>query len=299
MISLGRLLVAMVTPFDKNGELNLKEAARLARWLIDRGHDGLVVAGSTGEGSALTSEEKLALFKTVKEAVGTRGTVIAGAAGNQTRQSIELVKQVEAAGAADAILATVPAYQKPTQDGMLGHFGAIAESTRLPITLYNIPSRTAANLLPATLLELAARHKNIVGIKESSGDFNQFGQILRERAKGFAFWSGDDYLFLPMLAIGADGVVSVASHVCAKELREMMQAHDSGDVQRAAEIHQSLTPLFEALFATTSPIPVKWALNQMGFDLGECRLPLGAMPQSAIDRLKPLLAPYLVQSARA
>ena len=299
MTSLGRLLVAMVTPFDKDGELNLKEAARLARWLIERGHDGLVVAGSTGEGHALTSEEKLALFKTVKEAVGTRGTVIVGAGGNHTRQSIELIKQVEAANAADAILATVPAYQKPTQDGMLGHFGAIAESTRLPITLYNIPGRTAANLLPATLLELAARHKNIVGIKESSGDFNQFGQILRERATGFSFWSGDDFLFLPMLAIGADGVVSVASHLCVKELREMMEAHDRGDVQRAAEIHLSLTPLFEALFATTSPIPVKWALAQLGFELGECRLPLGAMPQVVIERLQPLLAPYLVQSARA
>ncbi len=287
----GRLLTAMLTPFDRNDRVDLREAARLARWLIAQGNDGLVVCGTTGESPALEDDEKLALFRACKEALGSSGSIVAGTGTNNTRHSVELTKAAEACGV-DAILAVVPYYNKPTQDGLLRHFGAIAEATSLPVILYNIPGRTGTNMLPATLLELAQRHANIAGVKESSADFAQFSTILRDRPDGFGFWSGDDYLFLPTLALGGDGLIGVASHLCARELREMLVAHDAGNVARAAEIHLSLSELFAALFATTSPIPVKWAANELGFACGPCRSPLGAIPPALAERLGALLAPY-------
>ena len=291
MKGLGTVITAMITPFDAKGEVDYREAARLAGWLIERGNDGLVVAGSTGEGQTLTPDERARLFSAVKAAAGERAAVIANAGSNDTRDSVRSVKAAEKAGA-DAILAVVPYYNKPPQSGMLAHFGAIAEATRLPIVIYNIPGRTAANMLPETLLELARRHKNIVGVKESSGDLKQIGFILRDRTPGFTVWAGDDHLFLPCLAMGADGVVGVASHLCSREYVRMVQAHKSGDPSEAARIHRSLLPLIDALFATTSPIPVKWAMNQIGFSAGECRLPLDAMPSHLARNLRPLLEEY-------
>ncbi|MEO6991685.1 MAG: 4-hydroxy-tetrahydrodipicolinate synthase [Candidatus Baltobacteraceae bacterium] len=293
--ALGRLLTAMLTPFDSKGEVDLAEARRLAAWLLAEGNDGLVVCGTTGESPALSDDERVALFAAVKTELGSRGTVIAGTGGNNTSASIALTKRAEAAGV-DAILAVVPYYNKPTQDGMLRHFGALAEATELPIVVYNIPGRTAANMLPVTLLELAKRHSNIVGVKESSGDFTQFAAILRARPEGFAFWSGDDHLLLPALALGADGVVSVAAHLCAREMRQIIEAHARGDVARAAELHLELSPLFEGLFAITSPIPVKWAVGELGFAVGECRSPLGAMPKGLADALLPLIERYCVRA---
>jgi 4-hydroxy-tetrahydrodipicolinate synthase len=281
----------MVTPFNGDGEVDLDEAGRIARWLVAEGNEGLVIAGSTGEGTALDDDEKIALFAAAKAAVGTGASIVAGATGPNTKASVALTKRAEAAGV-DGILATVPAYCKPTQDGMLVHFGAIAEATALPLIIYNIPSRTGANMLPATLLELARRHPNVAGVKESSGDFAQFSAILRERQPGFAFWSGDDHLFLPALALGGDGLISVAAHVCARELRELLEAHARGDVARAAELHLAVTPLFRALFETSSPIPVKWAMGQLGFRVGACRSPLGAMPPALAQSLGALLEPY-------
>lgn len=288
---LGPLATAMITPFDRHGAVNVGEAVRIAQWLVDRGNDGLIVCGTTGESPALEHAEKLALFAAIKEGVGDRAAVIAGTGGNNTKHSVELTREAERA-LVDGVLAVVPYYNKPTQDGMLRHFGAIADSTDLPIVVYNIPSRTGINMLPATLLELARRHENIVGVKESSGDCAQFTAILRERAPGFRFWSGDDYMFLPSLALGGDGVISVAAHVCGPALREMYEAHGAGNVARAAELHRELSPLFAALFATTSPIPVKWAMNEFGFDAGECRSPLGAMPKALKETLRPLIAPH-------
>ena len=287
----GRLLTAMVTPFDRKDHVDLPEAARLARFLIAQGNDGLVVSGTTGESPALEDEEKLDLFRACKEAVGTSGSIVAGTGGNNTRHSVEFSKAAEACGA-DAILAVVPYYNKPTQDGMLRHFGAIAEATSLPVIVYNVPGRTSANMVPGTLIELAKRHENIAGVKESSGDFAQFSAILRDRPEGFGFWCGDDNLFLPSLAVGGDGLVGVASHLCARELREMLDAYAAGNAVRAAAIHLELSELFAALFAITSPIPVKWALNELGFACGPCRSPLGAMPAALEERLRPLLAPY-------
>jgi 4-hydroxy-tetrahydrodipicolinate synthase len=289
--ALGQILTAMVTPFDDSGAVDVQEAARLASWLVEQGNDGVVVSGTTGESPALTDDERVALFATVKAALGDRATVVAGTGSNNTEASIALTARAERAGV-DGILAVVPYYNKPTQDGMLRHFGALAQSTRLPIIIYNIPGRTAANMLPATLLELARRHTNIAGVKESSGDFTQFSAILRERPSNFGFWSGDDHLFLPALALGADGIVSVAAHLCGRELRAMLEAYSGGDARRAAALHLELTPLFAALFATTSPIPVKWAMRELGFAVGGCRSPLGEMPETLAATLGPMLVPY-------
>jgi 4-hydroxy-tetrahydrodipicolinate synthase len=288
---LGTLFTAMLTPFDETGALDLPAAARLARYLVDEGNDGLVVSGTTGESPALDDEEKLALFAAVVDAVGDRAVVIAGTGGNNTHHSVKMTARAEALGV-DGILAVVPYYNKPTQDGMLTHFGAIASGTSLPVIVYNIPARTGANMLPATLLELARRHENVTGVKESSGDFAQFSEILARRPAGFGFWSGDDHLFLPSLALGGDGLISVAAHLCARELRELVTAYRAGDTARAARIHLELSPLVAALFATTSPIPVKWALGELGFALGPCRSPLGAMPADVAARLRPLLEPF-------
>jgi 4-hydroxy-tetrahydrodipicolinate synthase len=288
---IGPLLTAMLTPFDAAGAVDLDEAARLARFLVEQGNHGLVVCGTTGESPALDDDEKLALFAATKNAAGDRAAIVAGTGGNNTRHSVALTRRAEAAGA-DGILAVVPYYNKPTQDGMLAHFGAIAEATSLPVIVYNIPSRTGANMLPATLLELARRHGNIAGVKESSGDFAQFSAILRDRPRDFGFWCGDDHLFLPSLALGGDGLISVAAHLCARELRLLLDAFRAGDTAGAAHLHLALSPLFAKLFATTSPIPVKWAMNEIGFALGPCRSPLGAMPADLAEALRPLLAEF-------
>ena len=252
-MTLGTILTAMVTPFDRYGALDPIESERLARWLVDRNTDGLIVAGSTGEGQTLDAAERVALCKAVKEAVGSRAAVVVNAGSNDTRASIAAVAEAAGAGA-DAILAVVPYYSRPTQSGMIAHFAAIAQSTALPIVVYNIPGRTAANMLPETLLELAQRHANIVGVKESSGDLKQIGTILRDRPAGFKVWSGR--------------------------------------VDEAAVIHAAVLPLIDALFATSNPIPVKWAMREIGFAVGECRLPLDAMPEALAKRLRPLLAAF-------
>ncbi|GAC1564411.1 MAG: 4-hydroxy-tetrahydrodipicolinate synthase [Vulcanimicrobiaceae bacterium] len=288
---LGSLLTAMLTPFAPDGSVDLGETKRLARFLVDEGNTGLVISGTTGESPALDDAEKLALFAACKDAVGDRAAIVAGTGGNNTRHSVALTKRASAAGA-DAILAVVPYYNKPTQDGMLLHFGAIAEATSLPVVIYNIPSRTGANMLPTTLLELARRHGNVAGVKESSGDLAQFSAILRDRPAGFGFWVGDDHLFLPSIALGGDGLISVAAHLCAREYRELQAAYRDGDVARAASVHLALAPLVAALFATTSPIPVKWAMAELGFSVGPCRSPLGAMPDELAARLRPMLDPY-------
>jgi 4-hydroxy-tetrahydrodipicolinate synthase len=295
MNGLGTIVTAMITPFDQDGNLNVPEARRLAGWLADRGNDGLVIAGSTGEGMTLDSGERNELFSAVKDAVGPRAAVIANVGTSDTRSSVRAAKEAHAAGA-DGLLVVVPPYNKPTQSGMLAHFGAVAQATPLPIMIYNIPGRTAANMLPDTLLEIARRHANIAGVKESSGDLKQIATICRDRADGFRVWAGDDHLFLPCLSVGADGVVGVASHLCSPEYREMLRAYEAGDHAAATAIHLSLLELIDALFSTTSPIGIKWAMNQLGFSAGSCRLPLDEIPPAVAERLRPLLAPYLARA---
>ena len=292
MKSLGRLFTAMITPFAANGDADVDEAVRVARYLVERGNDGVVVAGTTGESAALETDEKLALFGAIKGALGNGGTVIAGTTGNNTRHSVELTREAEKTGV-DAILAVVPYYNRPPQDGLLRHFGAIAEATTLPIVLYNVPSRTGANMQPATVHELARRHANIVAVKESTGSVEQFTALVRDRARDdFSVWSGDDYFFLSALALGAYGLVSVAGHLCSRELRALAEAFDAGDVDTAGRIHRDLQALFTALFAISSPIPVKWAMSRFGFGDGTCRSPLGAMPDDLRHELEPLIAPF-------
>jgi len=291
MSRFGSVLTAMITPFDARGELDAKEAARIARWLVDRGNDGLVIAGTTGEGVTLDDDERRALFTAVRGAIGEK-SLIANVGTNDVRSTIRHAQVAQACGA-DALLVVVPPYAKPTQGGMLEFFGAVAAASPLPLVVYNIPGRTAANMLPATLLELARRHPNIVGVKESSGDLKQIATIVRDRPAGFSVWSGDDHLFLPSLAVGIDGVVGVASHLCSREYREMLDAFRAGDVARAAAIHNGLLELIDALFAVTSPIAVKWAMAELGFAVGRCRPPLDTLPPAIVERMRPLVASYL------
>jgi len=290
-MKLGGIVTAMVTPFGKDGAVDLEEAARIAVWLVDRGNDGLVVGGTTGEGPTLTVDERMSLFRTIQSAVGERAAVIGNCGTNNTHTSVALAEESAAEGI-DALLVVVPYYNKPTQDGMLAHFGAIAKKCTKPIIIYNIPGRSGVNMLPTTLLELAHRYPNIRGVKESSGDISQFADTLRDRPNDFVFFCGDDHLFLPSLALGADGVIGVATHFCSAEFKEMAAAMHDGRIADAAKIHFDLIPLFKALFATSNPIAVKWAMRELGFAVGEARLPLGPMPESLKTHLRPLLARY-------
>ncbi|GAC1540271.1 MAG: 4-hydroxy-tetrahydrodipicolinate synthase [Candidatus Velthaea sp.] len=292
MKKLGRILTAMITPFDANGRVDVDEAVRVAEYLIEHGNDGVVVSGTTGESPALETDEKLALFKAIKQRLGSRGTVIGGTGGNNTHHSVELTKAAAQTGI-DGVLAVVPYYNKPPQDGMLRHFGAIAQAADIPVILYNVPSRTGQNMLPSTAHELARRHSNVVGIKESTGSVEQFSELVANNPRpDFTIWSGDDYYFLPSLALGGYGLVGVATHICGLRLRALAEAFDRGDMAEAGGIHRELQPLFTALFATTSPIPVKWAMNEFGFSAGDCRPPMGAMPAELAAALAPLIAPY-------
>ncbi len=272
MKDFGRVLTAMVTPLTPDLEVDYDKAAELARMLVDSGSDGLVVAGTTGESPTLTKEEKVSLFKVVTDAVGKDAAVIAGTGGNATAASIELTRQAEKAGV-HGIMAVVPYYNKPPQHGLIAHFKAIAGATGLPVILYNIPGRTGINMTPETVEKLAAV-ENIVAIKEASGSLDQVTDIRRRTPPSFKIYSGDDSLTLPILAVGGEGIISVASHVAGRRLKEMVEAYVAGEVARAAEINAELYPLFKALFVTTNPIPVKLALRLAGFDVGGLRPPL-------------------------
>jgi 4-hydroxy-tetrahydrodipicolinate synthase len=290
-MNVGPIATAMITPFDERGALDTAEAGRLARWLVARGNDALIVAGSTGEGQTLDDAERYDLFKAVKRAVGERATVIANVGTSATRETIAAARRAQDAGA-DALLVVVPYYNKPTQTGMLRHFGAIADAVPLPQLVYNVPSRSAANMLPETLLQLAREHRNVIGVKESSGDLRQIATIVRDKPAGFRVLSGDDHLFLPSLAVGVDGVVGVATHVCSREMRRMYDAFREGNVSEATSIHASLLALFDALFRVSNPIPVKWTMNQLGFHAGGCRSPLDELPASVASELRPIVADF-------
>lgn len=272
-MKLGSLLTAMVTPFQDDGTLDPGQAARLAQHLVEIGNEGVVVAGTTGESPTLTDEEKLELFRAVVGEIGGRATVVAGTGTNDTRHSIELTKEAEKLGV-DAIMAVVPYYNRPNQEGLYQHFRAIAESTSLPVMLYNVPSRTGANLLPETVARLA-QIDNIVAVKEASGNLNQVSEIRRLTPPEFDIYSGDDSLTLPILSLGGVGLVSVAGHVVGRRLRAMIEAYQKGDVRTATDIHLELWPIFKVMFVTTNPIPVKTAVNMLGLTVGPLRPPLG------------------------
>ncbi|ASS91505.1 4-hydroxy-tetrahydrodipicolinate synthase [Aeribacillus pallidus] len=268
----GRISTAMVTPFDNNGNIDFQKTEKLVEYLIHHGTDSIVVAGTTGESPTLTTEEKLALFKHVVSVVNKRVPVIAGTGTNNTRASIELTKKAEQTGV-DAIMLVTPYYNKPNQEGIYQHFKAIAESTHLPVMLYNVPGRTSSSIAPETVIRLS-EIDNIVAIKEASGDLDNMAKIIEKTPDNFALYTGDDSLTLPTLSIGGDGVISVASHVVGDEMQEMIQAFLSGDVKKAGSLHRRLLPLMKELFKAPNPVPVKAALQIKGLDVGPVRLPL-------------------------
>lgn len=268
----GRLLTAMVTPFLDNGEVDYAEVKRLAVHLIENGNDSILVCGTTAETPTLTHEEKVNIVKTVKEAVGDRAKIVVGTGTNCTRTTIEATKEMEALGA-DGILVVEPYYNKPSQEGMYQHFKAVAEATSLPIILYNIPGRCGVNMAPELIARLA-QIPNIVAVKEAGGSVEQVSKIRTLVPDDFVIYSGDDSLTLPMMSVGAYGVISVAAHVAGKEIRAMIDAYVAGNVAEAAQWHKKLYPIFKSLFITANPVPVKYALSQVGFGNGKVRLPL-------------------------
>ncbi|WP_144554946.1 4-hydroxy-tetrahydrodipicolinate synthase [Bacillus sp. X1(2014)] len=293
-MNFGQVLTAMVTPFDQNGEVDFNAVRRLVDYLIDNGTDGLVVAGTTGESPTLTTDEKIALFKAVVVAAKGRVPVIAGTGSNNTRASISLTKQAEETGV-DGIMLVAPYYNKPSQEGMYQHFKAIAESTSLPVMLYNIPARSVVNISPETIVRLS-QIENIVAVKEASGNLDDMAAIISQTPSDFTLYSGDDSLTLPVLAIGGAGVVSVASHIIGNEMQEMINHFKNGRVQEAAHSHRQLLPLMKALFTAPNPAPVKAALNMSGVQVGGLRLPLLPLSHEEERVLQEVLPGHLVQT---
>ena len=286
-MNFGQVLTAMVTPFDQNGEIDFNATKTLVNYLIANGTDGLVVAGTTGESPTLTTEEKVELFKFVVEVVEGRVPVIAGTGSNNTRASINLTKHAEEAGV-DGIMLVAPYYNKPSQEGIYQHFKAIAESTTLPIMLYNIPGRSVVNISVETIVRLSKIH-NIVAIKEASGNLDAMAEIISKTPNDFTLYSGDDGLTLPVLSIGGAGVVSVASHIIGNEMQEMINNFKNGNLQEAASIHRSLLPIMKALFAAPNPTPVKAALNMNGINVGGVRLPMVPLNDEEKGKLQEII----------
>lgn len=272
MKEFGRLLTAMVTPFAADGKVDYAQAKKLTRALLDSGSEGLVVSGTTGECPTLTHEEKLRLFAEVKSAAGNKGAVIAGTGSYSTAASVELTREVEKVGV-DGCLLVVPYYSRPTQEGLYQHFKTIAESTSLPCILYNVPSRTVTNLNAETVVRLS-KIDNIIGIKEASTNFEQIARIIDGAQREFLVYSGNDSDTLPVLALGGHGVISVASHIVGLQVKQMIDYFMSGKTREAAKLHGALLPLVNALFVVANPMPVKYALNYLGFPVGLPRLPL-------------------------
>lgn len=269
----GRMITAMVTPFTPDLELDLPRAQELALRLIDEGSDALVVCGTTGESPTVFYDQKIDLFKAVIEAVDGRVPVIANAGDNCTDDSVEFARKVVDLGV-DAIMAVVPYYNKPPQEGLFRHFCTIANSVDVPVILYNIPGRCVINMEPGTILRVANECGNVVAVKQANADLSQTAAILAEAPHGFEVFSGDDELTLPMMALGGTGVISVVSHVAGPKFKEMVDAQAAGDHTRALRIHLELLPLMKALFMTANPIMVKKGLELQGFPVGGLRLPL-------------------------
>lgn len=270
MVNWGRLISAMITPFDEDLNVNYDEAILLAKRLVEEGNTALVITGTTGEAPTLGSDEKVKLYELIKKNVDV--PIIAGVGTNSTEDTIINAKRAIEAGV-DGLLIVTPYYNKPTQESLYVHFKKIVEAVDIPIMLYNVPGRTGCNLLPETV-ERLAHIENIVALKEASGDINQMSEIIRRKPEGFLVYSGDDSMTLPSMAVGAYGVVSVCSHIVSKEIKEMIDAFVLGDTKKAMEIHLKLFKIFETLFIVSNPIPVKAALNMIGIEAGGLRLPL-------------------------
>lgn len=288
----GRLLTAMVTPFNADGSVNYEKAADLAEWLINNGSDGLVVAGSTGEAATMSAEEKLELFRVVVNRINKRVPVIAGTGSNNTADSVKMTKMAEAMGV-DGALIVGPYYNKPTQEGFYQHFAAVAQSTGLPIIVYNVPGRTASNISPAIVARLAADFENIVAIKEAAGNVAQVAELYSVLPEEFTIYSGDDGLILPFMSVGATGLISVLSNIGGGILQDLMQAYEDGRVREAAKLNARMVPLANAMFIETNPIPVKAAVTLVtGIDAGQPRLPLTPMEPANKAKMVAVLQEY-------
>ncbi len=285
----GRVLTAMVTPFEFDGSLDLTMAATLARYLVDHGSDALVVAGSTGEGTSLSEDEKLALFAAVASAVDV--PVLAGSTSADTRRSVELTARVADVGVA-GVLATTPAYARPSQAGIAAHLGRVAEATALPVMIYDIPSRTGRKIAAATLIDLVRSHENIVALKDASADLPGAAHVKAVLGDALDLYSGDDALTLPFLAIGAVGVVSVAAHWAGEIFAAMVRAAQAGDWPEARRLNEVLAEscAFESSEAYPNPVPTKAAMRALGLDVGDCRLPHSAADDEIDARAARVLA---------
>ena len=284
----GRILTAMVTPFTENGDVDYELAIKLANYLFDNGSDGIVLCGTTGESPTLSWEEQHDLFIAVKGSLDSSCKVVVGTGSNCTSEAVEATKKAYSSGA-DGALVVVPYYNKPPQEGLYKHFSAIANSAKdLPLMLYNIPGRTACNLLPDTVKKLMD-FSNILSIKAASGRIEEVTELRAVCGSELSVYSGDDSLLLPMLSVGAVGVVSVASHLVGLQLKEMIESFQIGKVSKALAIHEKLQPLFKALFMTTNPIPIKAALELSGWNVGSPRNPLSPLPLDMRKQLSIIL----------
>ena len=291
--NVGEVVTAMVTPFNENFEVDYNTVEKLADYLINNGSDAILVAGTTGESPTLTHEEELEILKVVKNVVGNKAKVVMGAGSNSTKTAVETSKKVEKAGA-DAILSVVPYYNKPSQAGLIEHFGQIAKATSLPIILYNIPGRTGINMEPETISKLAENHKNIAAVKQSNPNIDLVTEIRIQTPDDFVIYSGDDSLTLPMLAIGAYGVISVASHIIGKDIKQIITEFKSGNIANAKEIHLKSYPMFKAIFTSPNPIPVKAVLAKQGLLEETVRSPLVKLTASEKEKLYNSIAAYSI-----
>lgn len=282
----GRVITAMVTPMYANGEINYDKAKELAKHLVNEGNTALVINGTTGESPTVTTEEKLKLLACVKEAVNV--PIIAGVGTNSTAATIENALQAEKLGV-DGLLVVVPYYNKPNQESLYAHFKAVAQATKLPIMLYNVPGRTGMNMTAETSVALS-KIPNIVALKEASGNLTQLATVVRDAEEGFLVYTGEDAQILPTMAVGGYGVVSVAAHIACKDIKNMIDSYLNGDVNEAKNLHLKLIDICEKLFMTASPIPVKASLNILGFDVGITRLPLAAPSDVVISTLEEALS---------
>ena len=281
----GRLLTAMVTPFNADGSINYEAGADFADWLLANGSDGLVVEGSTGEAATMDMDEKIKFMQTIVARVNGRAKIVAGAGTNCTASTIDLVKKMEACGV-DGALVVGPYYNKPTQEGYYQHFAAVAKATKLPIIVYNVPGRTGGNIAPETVARLAADFSNIVAIKEAAGNVAQTAELYRVLPEDFSIYSGDDGLILPFLSVGACGLISVLANVNGNILQQLMQAYSEGRVKDAADLNKVMVPLAKAMFIESNPIPIKAAVTKVtGIDAGAPRLPLTPISAAAEAKL--------------
>ncbi len=281
----GRLLTAMVTPFNADGSINYEAGADFADWLLANGSDGLVVEGSTGEAATMDMNEKIKFMQTIVARVNGRAKIVAGAGTNCTASTIDLVKKMEACGV-DGVLVVGPYYNKPTQEGYYQHFAAVAKATKLPIIVYNVPGRTGGNIAPETVARLAADFSNIVAIKEAAGNVAQTAELYRVLPEDFSIYSGDDGLILPFLSVGACGLISVLANVNGNILQQLMQAYSEGRVKDAADLNKVMVPLAKAMFIESNPIPIKAAVTKVtGIEAGAPRLPLTPISAAAEAKL--------------